>query len=243
MLAALLTLIGPAQAQSVRVEYEGVAYGVLPFGQASVEYRAADGAYEARAQIKTSGFAALFARALIDARSSGTLDGELRPALYRLDHHYLGVHRQVSVDWRADGVGAKAEPAYSYPGDPEPTQAQRREGRDPAATLLAMGAQIARTKSCDGRFRVFDGRYIYDLMLRAAGEGAYALGERRIPVVKCRLQQRRVAGYRRPEDLQKMLPEAEIWFAADMAPIALPVRVSSRLPLGVAVIKATAIAP
>ena len=98
----------------------------------------------------------------------------------------------------------------------------------------------ARIAPCTGAFRVFDGLYVYDLTLSPAGEERMRWEGKEWLTVKCALRQQRIAGYSRPSDLAKSAPAGEIWFAIDAdEPIAIPVRVASPLPLGMASIQLT----
>lgn len=232
-----------AHATTLRMEYEGVAYGIFQFGRARIEVSVAPDRYDAAAAINTAGLAAIFASTRLGATSRGGFGAiGMAPSRYELDHRYRGVHRLSSVDWSGESVRVTAEPGFPFSPNPAPTEEQRRRGRDPLATILSMGAQVAREGRCGGVHRVFDGLYVYDLTLRDLGAGVYRLDEHEWPVLRCGLQQRRVAGYRRPQDLEKTLPEGEIWFAApERGNVAMPVRFVSRLPLGEAVIRLTSI--
>jgi hypothetical protein len=240
LLAALLlaSLAAPASAQTFRMEYEAVAYGILPFGRASIDATVESGRYQASAFLRTTGLAALVARARAQATSRGRYGADvgMAPARYDLDHEHMG-HRNSWVDWSGKTVALDSTPIFRDRGDPPANEAQKRAGRDPLSSLLTMGAHVARTQRCDGVFRVFDGLYVYDISLRQIGEGRFERADIDWPVVRCGLLQRRVAGYGSPGDLAKTM-QAELWFAIRPdAPFAIPVRVSQRLPLGVATVR------
>ncbi|MBL8548753.1 MAG: DUF3108 domain-containing protein [Hyphomonadaceae bacterium] len=243
-LAALAAVLcaTPAAAQTFRLEYQATAYGLFSFGRASIEANVAAGDYTANASLRTAGLAALVAKARANAVSRGAFSeaSGMAPARYDLDHEHYG-HRTSFVDWTQPGVALGAAPIFRDRGNPPASEEQRREGRDPLATLLTMGAQVERTRRCDGVFRVFDGLYVYDLALRHIGEGRYRRGALDWPVIRCELSQRRIAGYASPEALRKKDGGGELWFAIrPNAPFAIPVRVSSRLPLGVAAVSLSA---
>ncbi len=246
-LAAILALawcacVAPASAQSVRLEYSGVAYGLVEFGRARIDARFGEEAYDGSASINAVGLAVLFGQTRLSARVRGVRAPEgFSPTFYELDHLYRGLQRNSSIDWLASQVTVRATPNFPYPGDPAPSEAQRREGRDPLSTLLSMGVYFHQTRACDRTFRIFDGRYVYDVTLTQGEAGRYRRGAFDWPVTRCGLRQQRVAGYRHPEDLERRTPPGEIWFAVRPdVPFAVPVRVSSALPLGVASINLTA---
>jgi MoxR-like ATPase len=107
------------------------------------------------------------------------------------------------------------------------------------AIAAAMGLKLL-TWNVKSTTKAQDGLYVYDMTMRSKGKGRYRRRGIDWPVVKCALRQQRVAGYRFRKDLEKKLPEAEIWFASPPgAPFAVLTRFSSRLPLGVATISLT----
>lgn len=242
LFALTLLAAAPAHAQTFTADYEGSAYGVVALGKARLTATAGDGRYEATGAMRTVGLAALFGKAIIAATSAGGIAaGATRPTLYTLDHDYLDVRRLLRLDWSTPEVSIAWTPPRPYSGEIPTSEAQRREGRDPLSTLVTMGAHVAATGQCAGVFRVYDGVYVYDFTMRAGkGAGRYRHGDIDLPVLRCTLQQKRVAGYARRSDLAKELPVADIWFAVlPGEPVALMTRFSSGLPLGAATISLT----
>jgi hypothetical protein len=242
ILAALALIATPAHAQSFSADYEGSAYGVVALGKARLTVTTGDGRYDATGSMRTVGLAVLFGKAIIAATSAGGLaDGATRPTLYTLDHDYLDMRRLLRLDWSTPEVSVAWDPPRPYTGEIPTSEAQRRAGRDPLGTLLTMGAHVAATGQCAGVFRVFDGVYVYDFIMRAGkGAGRYRHGDIDLPVLRCTLQQKRIAGYTLRSDLAKELPVADIWFAIlPGEPVALLTRFSTSLPLGAATISLT----
>ena len=240
-------LAAPAFAQtpageSFTAEYDGAAYGVIALGKAQVSATASDNRYDATGKLHTVGLAVLFGKAAADAAATGRLaDGVASPSVYTLLHDYHGGIRHLRVEWGGPRVAITSDPPRDYHGDIPTTDAQQREGRDPLSTMITLGAHVAATGRCAGSFRVFDGFYVYDLTMSDAGPpGRYRRGDIDLPVVRCTMRQKRVAGYARRADLDKALPPASIWFAIlpDM-PIAVLTRFSTGLPLGEATISLT----
>jgi hypothetical protein len=241
LLILALLFSASAHAETMTVRYEGVAYGVLTFGRARLEASRESGRYEAAGQLETAGLAALFTTASARAKAHGIVgDGRVKPLGYELHHVHRGAVRDWLIDWTGDPVRVRSVPDIPYQGEAPVSEAQRRAGADPISTLVSMGAQVAHSGSCAGTFRIFDGLYVYDMMLREKTPGRYRRGSIDLPVVRCAIRQKRVAGYTYRADLEKELPEAEIWFAQPPgAPFGVMVRFASRLPLGLAVISMT----
>ena len=240
MIALVGVLLAPwsARAQSMVMEYDGTAYSVIKVGHARIEANMADGRYDAQGSLTTAGFAILFSDARALGKAHGSLiDHDVRPDRYELNHTYQGVRRDWLVSWLSPSVSVSTSPAFPFSDLAPPTEAQRREGRDPLSTILSMGASVAATDRCEGVFRVFDGLYIYDMILRDKGPGRYQHHDIDWPVRRCAIRQKRIAGYESRSDLAKELPESEIWFARRPgSPVAVLTRFSSHLPLGEATI-------
>jgi hypothetical protein len=229
-----------AKPQRLLLEYDGGAYGVIPLGRATLDLSLdADGAYRAGATIRSSGLAALFDTTRLEAEALGRVQSSvLGWTNFRLDHAYARKRRVTYLQPTADDVAAMITPTFSDAGNPPPTPAQRREARDPLSSLMAMAVQVGMSGRCDGTFPTFDGRYRYDLTLRRVGEGRFEAEGFDGRVQRCRIRYRPVAGYRTPRDMEKRIPEGEIWFALDAADgYAPPVRMAAPLPLGWAAIR------
>lgn len=240
--AAALGLAEPARAERYALEFDGLAFGFIPLGAATIDIAVSDDGYVSRATIRSGGLSALFERTDLSARAQGALrDGAVRPERYQLDHSYSRKRRVSDMRFTADGVDALITPPHGDPEEIRPTAPQTRGARDPLSSLTAMAVDVARTGRCHGAYPTFDGRFRYDLTLRPEGPDTHRGGGYDGPVLKCRLQYRPVAGYRTPERFARRIPEAEIWFALSPgARIAPPVRVSAPLPLGRAGIRLTA---
>lgn len=236
--AALLALClaAPAHAERVLMNFDGSAYGIIPLGRAALDISIDLDQYQAGAQIQSGGLAALFDRTDLRAASAGVAN----PVGFRtfdLDHAYARKRRVTSIRATETSIDSLSTPAFRVSVDP-PTEAQKREARDPLSSLVAMSAAVGRGGTCEGRYPTFDGRYRYDLVLRVEGRDRHAGGGYDGPVLKCRMRYVPVAGYDSPKAMSRRIPEGEIWFALEGAEgFAPPVRVSAPLPLGHATIR------
>ncbi|MES1203560.1 MAG: hypothetical protein ABUS57_19160, partial [Pseudomonadota bacterium] len=117
---------------------------------------------------------------------------------------------------------------YATFGDPSATEDQKRASYDPNNVLMAMGMAVARTKTCEGRYPTFDGRYLYDTVItKGPGIGTISEGGYNGPVLKCNMQLVPTAGYdaRQRAEQKKNPPVGEVWFAlVEGSAIAPPVR-------------------
>ncbi len=235
LVAVTIASAAPARAGDRFVmQYDGSAFGVIPLGGAMIDISVDDQTFLARATIKSGGLAVLFDRTDLAARSEGVVAAQgVSPARFQLDHSYAKKHRVTDMRLSPTGVEAVIVPPHRDPEEIRPSAAQKRGVRDPLASLASMAVDVARTGRCEGVYPTFDGRFRYDLSLRAEGRDVHRGGGYDGPVLKCRLRYKPVAGYRTPERFSQRIPEAEIWFALiEGARVAPPVRISAPLPLG-----------
>lgn len=237
--ALALTLAPAAHAERVVLTFDGVAYGVIGLGTASMDLGVEAGGYQAAAAIKSSGLAALFDNTDLKARVSGAVDGpRVAWGRYSLDHGYARKRRLVEMRATPGGVEQLVTPDFGFKGDPPPSDEQKRAARDPLSSLVAMAVQVKQTGTCAGVFPTYDGRYRYDLAMRVEGKDTHRGGGYNGPVLKCKLRYTPVSGYKRDTNMGRRIPEGEIWFALEGAEtFAPPVRISAPLPLGVASIR------
>lgn len=232
----------PARADRYTLDYDGAWLGVAPLGSVRLDLAVGADSYQAAARLKSSALLNIFEKTDLVAAASGVVgaDGRLAWRRYDLDHSYAKKRRVTSLRLSdADAFRALITPSYRTWGNPPATDAEKRAARDPLSSLVAMSADVARTKTCGGVYATFDGRFLYDLALSGGRAGRFNDGGYEGPVLKCRLQYRPRAGFD-PEDGtgRRRLPEGEIWFALpEGADVALPVRVSMPAPLGRAVIE------
>lgn len=240
-LLCFVALACPANAQRISLEYHGAAWGLIGVGGAQLEIDLDDDSYAASGMVRSGGIAALFLRTRIDVRSTGDIDegGDVAWRRYWLDHMYDGVHRHINMRLSEAGVHADINPTYPDGwGDPPATNQQKAAARDPLSSLIAMAADVGETRSCQGDYLTFDGRWLYRLEVR---EGALDMIERGAyvgPAMRCRVRYMPVAGFS-PADqgYRDPPPPGSIWFALlEGENFAPPVRAAMPLPLGTALL-------
>lgn len=235
VIVAAVSVIAPcARAERYLLRFDGSAYGIVPLGDATIDLGMSADGYVSAATVRSGGLAVLFDRTEIRAQSEGAADGAaLTFRRYQLDHSYARKRRLIDMSPTPDGIEAAITPPLGDPMEIRPTDAQKLGARDPLSSLTAMAAQVAATGSCAGVFPTFDGRFRYDLIVRIEGRDQHVGGGYDGPVQKCKVRFKPIAGYRTAREMERRIPEGEIWFAMiPGARLAPPVRVSAPLPLG-----------
>lgn len=242
LIASLLlsfALAAPAAAQRMTLDYNGSAWGLIGVGGARLEVTLDNDSYAASGTIRSGGIAALFLRTRVDVRSGGAIapDGDLIWQRYWLRHLYDGVDRHITMRPTNGSVFAEISPTYPDGwGTPPATDQQRVAARDPLSSLIAMAADVGETRTCQGNYMTFDGRWLYRLEVRGGEVQQFRNGPYRGPVLRCRVRYFPVAGFT-PQDqgYRDPPPPGSVWFALiDGQRFAPPVRAAMPLPLGTA---------
>ncbi len=234
-LMAGFAAIAPAHGDRFTLEYTARAWSLAPLGSARLDVMVDDTDYYAETTLKSGGVLALFEQTALSADAEGALSPEgVQWRRYDLDHSYSKKRRVTALRRTEAGVESRIIPIYSAWGDPPASEEMKRESFDPLSAMVAMGLRVAQTRLCDAAFPTFDGKYRYDLVLLGGRIEPYEAGGYSGPVLKCRIQYRRVAGYEPTDPNQvKKIPEGELWFAlAEGSRFAPPVRAILPLPLG-----------
>lgn len=236
LLLALCALIlaQPASAERFSLDYDASAIGILPLGEATIDFDISADTYAVDATLRSRGLLALFEPTDLTARARGRIvDGQVRWERYDLDHHYSRKHRVIAMHPTETSVAATIEPNFRLWGDPPTSDEQKRTSRDPLSTLIAMAIDVQRTRRCNADYPTFDGRFHYRLELRGGRADHVEAGGYDGPTLHCRMRYVAVAGFERGDGGRRRTPEGDIWFAlVDDAIMAPPVRI--RLPMGIA---------
>ncbi|MEZ5995753.1 MAG: DUF3108 domain-containing protein [Hyphomonadaceae bacterium] len=239
-IAATLLFASPAAADRFALTYDGYGLGFIPVGGATVDADVADDSYEVTASLESRGILNLFERTQIEASASGSIDESgVRWRRYDLDHHYSRKHRTIIMQAGEDGaITSEIDPIYRTWGEPPATEEQRRSSRDPLSNLIAMAIDVGRSRSCEGAYPTFDGRFHYVLELGGGDVDHFAGGGYEGEVLKCTLSYIAVSGYEAQDSGRRRIPRGQVWFAlAPGATFAPPVRVSTPLSAGGATIR------
>ncbi|MGD9978978.1 MAG: DUF3108 domain-containing protein [Hyphomonadaceae bacterium] len=238
--AALLFVATPAAADRFALTYDGFGLGFVPVGGVTVDADVSDESYDISATLRSRGILNLFERTNIQANSSGLIEnGLVRWLRYDLDHHYSRKRRQISMQADASGeITSQIEPIYRTWGDPAATDEQRRLSRDPLSNVVAMAIDVGRTRSCEGAYPTFDGRFHYLLQLGGGDIDDYEGGGYEGEVLKCSLTYVAVSGFNPRDAGRRRIPQGQIWFALmPDSTFAPPVRISTPLSAGGATIR------
>ena len=236
MLGALVAFGGVAFAETTRIEYSAAVLGAVEVGTVSYEVTTNEGAYSARANVRTSGLARLFDQTEITASSAGQLrQAAVAWSSYSLSHAYANKFRRVSMTRTGAGVDTAIEPRFGSMGDPPATAAQQFSAYDPLSGVFALGRQVGAAGACQGRVLVFDGRQHYELALSPMSRGSVNRGGYNGPALACAMRYRPISGFTLSAAEIARIPEGEAWFVERRdGGFAAPLRLSVNTPLGVA---------
>lgn len=235
---AFLCCAGPAAAERYLLNYSGLALNLIPLGEISVDITLTPQHYDASAHLRSGGLLNLFERTDLQAQARGAIDASgVRWRRYTLDHHYSRKHRTIDMRPTAETIRARIDPNYRLWGDPPTSDAEKRASRDPLSTLVAMAIDISRTHQCGGAYPTFDGRFHYVMSLGDGHEERYRGGGYDGPVLQCELIYTAVSGFEATDAGRRRITQGHIWFALADPTFAPPVRISTPLSAGGAVIR------
>lgn len=228
---------GSAAAVQFELEYEAAIHTVVVLGKAQLRGQAGASAFSFSGGLQTTNFGALFDDTRLTVASNGTAStGALRMNAYSLVHNYAKKSRRTILRRGPAGVQPTAIPAYKDLGDPPASLAQINASNDPLTSILALAIEVGRSRACQGRASVFDGRQHYALSLRAATRGTYRGGGYSGDALICRMRYEPISGFKPMGAAERArIPEATIWFAAGApagAGFAPPLRIAVPTPLG-----------
>lgn len=244
-LALALLPIAPAAAKPVTLTYLGYLAGfpVLSMtAQADLpvaaDGRAVDGVYGLQANIVTEGSLAT----LYPYRSSVSANGRLargraQPAQFHAEGQIMQKTESVTLTYAGNGtVAIKAVP-LTRQAQEATAQGTANGTIDPASLVLAVIANYARTDSCTGSYKLFDGVRRYDLNVTEVGTGnvqTYKRSYYQGPAVECRAVPQLIQGFAQMAVESQLYPQsADIWLANAVPGMpAVPVRIYTENALG-----------
>ncbi len=227
--ALLFSFAAPAHAERFSLDYQAHAFGVAPVGKVRFDFTIDGEGYDVITTVRSGGAYALYGKQDVDGKSEGVIAGGLpRWTSYVTTTATKKKSRTTTMTRDGDAISVDVKPRYATFGDPAATEEQKRGSYDPNNVLMAMGLVAQRTRTCEGRFPTFDGRYLYDTVIsEGGGIGRMKEGGYDGPVLKCNMQLVPIAGYdaRQRAEQKKNPPVGEVWFAlVDNARIAPPVK-------------------
>jgi hypothetical protein len=200
--------------------------------------KVADGAYDLTSSMVTQGSLASLYPYRMTVNAHGRLaGGQARPGQFHSEGQIMSKTESVTLTYGAGGkVGIEAVPLTRQAQDA--TAKGTANGTiDPATLVIAVIANYARTQSCAGSYKLFDGVRRYDVNVQNAGSGNIEFFKQSFyqgPAVACQASPQLIQGFAQAAIDSKLYPEsAKIWLADAVAGMpALPVRIDTQNALG-----------
>lgn len=219
-----------ARATMIEAEYTVTQSG-LPVMDVQLAIQISEASYRLASISRARGLARLFLPGEQRAEVSGGLQGrEVQPLRYVAEGNWRSGTRRTVMDYIA---GTPRLAVLEPPEGPDriPVPPDQRHGTiDTLSALVRLSLDTAATGRCDMTGAVFDGRRRLEWRSRTVGAASVPVGvaQTPTPALRCALESRLVAGFRKEDDpAQAGRPrEAEAWvalFGAGLPP--LPVRV------------------
>ena len=234
----------PNQAEFVlTVHLGGVTLGTIGF---KTQFQ--NDTYSAITKLKTGGVLNSFYAAAIEAASTGFVkNGQVSPASYKSMYTGEKSTQRVQLAYANSGITLDAEPAYDVNRFPVPDD-QKKNTLDPISGMVqaVSGVTISDAAPCGDTIRIFDGKRRFDIELNFVEEteltstsGGYS-GKATL----CDAVYKQVAGFKQ-ELTRKEPPPVQIWLAkfpaapgGTVKTLAVPVKIQSETPYGMAVANA-----
>lgn len=216
-LAALASLAAAAPLRANPMEAD---YAVIQSGFTVMDIRItldlADERYRVSTLSRSRGIGRLFLPREQVALAEGGLAGrEVLPALYRTEGEWRGTPRRTLLEY----VGRTPRLALLEPPegpDRIPVRPDEMAGAiDGLSALVRLSRDAAATGRCDLTGAVFDGRRRLEWSSRTVGTGRPPVAGFTGDALRCRLESRLVAGFRRGDDPARVGQprQAEAWLA------------------------------
>lgn len=225
---ALAGLATVARAQPLEVTY-AVSQSGLTVMEIHITIDVSGDRYRLSSRARSRGIGRLFLpRDQIAIAEGGLAGREVRPLRYRTDGEWRGTPRRTVLDY----VGTTPRLSVLEPPDtPDriPVTAAQAEGTiDALSALVRLSRDAAATGRCDVSGAIFDGRRRIEWSSRTLGVGAPPVPGVAGQALRCALESRVVAGFRRGDDLTRVGQprQAEAWLAVlESGRLPMPVRV------------------
>ena len=218
MLAGAAVMGGTAAARAAPFEANyAVSQSGLPVLDVQLALQLTDASYRLTSISRARGFARLFLPSEQRAEVQGGLTGrDVRPLRYMAEGNWRSGTRRTVLDYIS---GTPRLSVLEPPEGPDriPVAPDQMQGTmDSLSALVRLSLATAATGRCDLDGAVFDGRRRLEWSSRTLGVGPSPVAGMPAQALRCRLESRLVAGFRRDDDpAQAGRPrEAEAWIAA-----------------------------
>ncbi len=206
---------GAARAMPVEATYT-VSQSGLPVLDVHLALHLTEASYRLESVSRARGFARLFLPSEQRAEVRGSLaGGEVRPLRYVAEGNWRSGARRTVMDY----LGGRPRLAVLEPPegpDRIPVPPDQMAGTmDSLSALVRLSLDAAATGRCDTAGSVFDGRRRLEWSSRTLGVGTAPIAGVSGQALRCRLESRLVAGFRRGDDPAEVGKprEAEAWIA------------------------------
>ncbi|MBR0650954.1 DUF3108 domain-containing protein [Roseomonas terrae] len=206
----------PATAAPFEAHYSVYQSG-LPVMDVQLALHLTDASYRLSSISRARGIARLFLPSEQRAEVQGGLAGrDVRPQRYTAEGNWRSGTRRTVMDFLAGTPRLSVLEPPEGPDRIPVTPDQMRGTIDTLSALVRLSLAAAATGRCDLDGSVFDGRRRLEWSSRTLGVGPSPLDGVSAQALRCRLESRLVAGFRRGDDpVQAGRPrEAEAWIAA-----------------------------
>uniref|UniRef100_UPI0018E004AE DUF3108 domain-containing protein n=1 Tax=Roseomonas rosulenta TaxID=2748667 RepID=UPI0018E004AE len=199
-LASLALMPAPARANPVEADYAVSQMGVAVM-DIRVSIDQSGDRYRLSTVSRSRGLGRLFLPREQLAQAEGGLRGrEVLPALYRTEGEWRGTPRRTVMEYLA---GTPRLAVLEPPEGPDriPVRPEEAAGTiDGLSALLRLSRDVAATGRCDIQGSIFDGRRRLEWTSRTLGVGASPVRGVSGEALRCGLESRLVAGFRRGDD-------------------------------------------
>ncbi|MBR0671885.1 DUF3108 domain-containing protein [Neoroseomonas soli] len=215
VLASLALPAGPACANPVQAEY-ALSQSGIPVMDVSVVIDLSADRYRLSSVARSRGIGRLFLPREQATEAEGGLVGrEVLPLRYRTEGEWRGSLRRTVLEYlgRTPRLAALEPPEGP---DRIPVRPEEAEGTiDVLSALLRLSRDAAATGRCDLTGAVYDGRRRLEWSSRTIGIGAPPVRGFTGEALRCALESRLVAGFRRSDDPARagQPRRAEAWLA------------------------------
>ncbi|MEE9273201.1 MAG: DUF3108 domain-containing protein [Robiginitomaculum sp.] len=158
--------------------------------------------YSVRADMRTSGLAALLKKIQIWSTTTGYIVGNDLQPFSHIQQNLNKKHRRVEMNYKKDGVDISINPPLGSLGTPKPTKAEKFNSDDTLSALMniMMQGRVTSKTPCEGIIPVFDSKQHYNLRLERAGNKHVKQKGFNGEAIICKAYYIPVSGYD-PEDL------------------------------------------